>query len=240
MLLTDESDHPPRVVFTVSRDDLYKIQVDRQELDYFIRVLLRTYTGIFSDFVPINEHEIAHLSGYDLDRVRELLKRLWQLRIIRYIPGNRSAMILFLNERLEENNLRISPQSYRIRKEVAQQRLDAMIGYAENRSECRSLLLQRYFGEQADDPCGRCDICRDKRKAARDEEGQGSEQPRGTSLRDRILETLSTGGQSLHEVVAALRGDLPAILDEIRALTAAGLIVQKPDGTIVLRGSASE
>jgi ATP-dependent DNA helicase RecQ len=136
---------------------------------------------------------------------------------------------------LDENNLRISPQSYRIRKEVAQQRLDAMVGYAENRSECRSLVLQRYFGEQTDDPCGRCDICRDKRKAARDEEGQGSEQPPGTSLRDRILETLSTGGQSLHEVVSALRGDLPAILDEIRALTAAGLIVQKPDGTIELR-----
>lgn len=225
MMLTDESDHPPRIVFTVGRDDLYKIQVEREELDYFIKVLLRTYTGVFSDFVAINEHEIAHLTGYTLQRVQELFKRLWQLRIIKYIPGNRSSLIIFLDERLDETNLRISPESYRIRKEVAEGRLKAVIGYAENKTECRSLFLQRYFGEEADEPCGKCDICRQRRKAE-----SGNTVPE--SLRERILESLSAEEKTLHELVSGLQGELAVILEEVRALTDEGLIRQKPDGRL--------
>ena len=225
MMLTDESDHPPRIVFTVSRDDLYKVQVEREELDYFIKVLLRTYTGVFTDFTPVNENEIAHLSGYTVERVQELFKRLWQMRIIKYIPGNRSAMIIFLDERLPDENLRISPQSYRIRKEVAENRIKAMIGYSENTAECRSLFLQRYFGEQATEPCGKCDVCRERKKT----EGVFSASP---GFREKILSTLGEGEKTLHELVAVLHGELPDILDQIRALTGEGLIRQKPDGRI--------
>ena len=226
MMLTDESDHPPRIVFTVSRDDLYRIQVGHEDLDYFIKVILRTYTGVFTDFVPVDESEIAHLSGYTVERVQELFKRLWQMRIIKYIPGNRSAMIVFLDERLPEENLRISPQSYRIRKEVAENRVKAVIGYAENKTECRSLVLQRYFGEQADEPCGKCDICRERRKAESGKIGPNS------TLREQILEHLTAGEMTLHELVAGLQGELSVVLEEVRSLTDEGLIRQKPDGRI--------
>ncbi|MCD8185325.1 MAG: RecQ family ATP-dependent DNA helicase [Rikenellaceae bacterium] len=225
MLLTDESDHPVRVVFTVQRDDLYRIQVGHPDLDFFIKVLLRTYTGIFTDFVAVNEQEIAHLSGYTVERVQELFKRLWQMRIIKYIPGSRSSMIVLLDERLDNENLRISPESYRIRKEVAQNRLKASIAYAENSTECRSLLLQRYFGERAEEPCGQCDICRESRKKM---PGNRSE----TQLRIRILEELEAGEKTLHQLVSALQGELAVVLEEIRMLTAQGSILQRPDGRI--------
>ena len=226
MMLTDESDHPARIMFAVRRDDLYRIQVGHEELDYFIKVLLRVYTGIFTDFVPVNENEIAHLSGYTAERVRELFKRLWQMRIIKYIPGNRSSMIVFLDERLDDTNLRISPESYRIRKEVAQGRLKAVIGYTENTAECRSLVLQRYFGEETDEPCGKCDVCREKRKS------KTSLETSGLSLRAQVLERLSGGEMTLHELVSGMRGELPVVLDEVRRLTGEGLIRQKPDGRL--------
>ena len=232
MMLTDETDHPARVVFTVSRDDLYKVQVQREELDYFIKVLLRTYTGIFNDFVPVNEHEIAHLSGYSLERIQELFKRLWQMRIIKYIPGNRAAMIIFLEERLPADNLRISPESYAIRKEVAQGRLTAMIEYAENTTECRSLVLQRHFGEVATKPCGRCDICLEKRRAATPANQQEPENPSPSPLRTKLLEALGDKEVTLHELVAAVPGELHLILEEIRTLTEEKRIHQRPDGRI--------
>ena len=226
MMLTDESDHPARVVFAVKRDDLYRIQVNHADLDYFIKVLLRTYSGIFTDFVAVDENEIAHLSGYTVERVQELFKRLWQMRIIKYIPGSRSAMIIFLDERLDDANLRISPESYRLRKEVAENRIQAMIGYAENTSDCRSLVLQRYFGEDAIEPCGKCDICRQRRKIEKGDDGLHA------NLRERILEQLEAGEKSLHELVAGLSGDLNEILEEIRTLTEEQQIRQKPDGRI--------
>ena len=94
LILTDETDNPPRIRFIVQRDELYRIRVDRRELDHFITVLLRRYSGLFSDFVPIAEDELAHLTGYTAGRVRELLKKLWQLHIVKYIPGNRSPMLI--------------------------------------------------------------------------------------------------------------------------------------------------
>ena len=84
-------------MFCVSRDDLYRIRVQRDELDHFIRTLLRLYNGVFTEFRQIDEGEIATWSGYTVERVKELLKRLWQLRVIRYVPSNRSP-ILFMNE----------------------------------------------------------------------------------------------------------------------------------------------
>jgi ATP-dependent DNA helicase RecQ len=226
LMLTEESDHPPRAMFTVSRDELYRVQVEREDLDRFIKVLLRTYTGIFSDLVAVNEHRIAHLADCTSEQVHESFKRLWQLRILKYIPGRRASMIVYLDERLPQENLRISPESYRIRKEVAEGRLKAMIDYAANTQQCRSLLLQHYFGDDSAEPCGRCDVCRERERQLRD----GEEPPQ--ALRQVLLGLLAERELTLHELVAAVQGSLPVILEQVRALTAEGRIVQKPDGRI--------
>ena len=81
MTLTDAQENPARVMFCVSRDELYKLRVQRDELDHFIRTLLRLYNGVFTEFRPIDEGELATWSGYTVQRVKELLKRLWQLHV---------------------------------------------------------------------------------------------------------------------------------------------------------------
>ncbi len=95
MVLTDESDRPARVMFRVSRDDLYRLRVERDELDHFLRTIMRMYNGIFTELRPVNESEIADRSGYTVDRVRELFKTLWQLRVISYIPSRRTPLLFF-------------------------------------------------------------------------------------------------------------------------------------------------
>lgn len=100
MTLLDEAANPARILFCVSRDDLYRLRVIRDDLDHIIRVLLRLYEGVFTDFRPIDETEIATWSGYTPEKVHDLLKRLWQLRVIRYIPSNRSPLLYMDEERL--------------------------------------------------------------------------------------------------------------------------------------------
>ena len=217
LMFTDEADHPPRVKFTVSRDDLYKIRIDKQELDYFITVLLRSYTGIFSEFVTVNLNELAYASGYTLDKIGDLFKRLWQLRVLNYIPGSRSSLLIFTEERLPLRDLRISQESYTLRKETAAKRLESMSSYAENRTECRSLVIQRYFGEDTNAQCGKCDVCR-----GRDGRGKNSSH----TIRERVLELLNDEERDLHGLVSQIGGDVNAVLEEIKQLTAEGKIMQ--------------
>lgn len=167
LTLTDTQDHPARVMFCVSRDDLYRLRLRRDELDPIIRTMLRLYNGIFSDFRPIDEGELATWSGYTVERVRELLKRLWQLRVIRYIPSSRSPILYLNEERLPRADLYIAPQTYQRRRELMYERFEGMLAYASNQTECRSVVLQRYFGEEQAEACGICDLCLARKRAAK-------------------------------------------------------------------------
>ncbi len=167
MTLTDAQDNPARVMFCISRDDLYKLRVQRDELDHFIRTLLRLYNGVFTEFRPIDEGELATWSGYTVERVKELLKRLWQLRVIRYIPSNRSPILFMNEERLPREDLYIAPETYRLRQQLMRERFEQMLAYAANEERCRSTVMESYFGAEETRPCGVCDICLARRRAAK-------------------------------------------------------------------------
>ena len=181
MTLTDAQENPARVMFCVSRDELYKLRVQRDELDHFIRTLLRLYNGVFTEFRPIDEGELATWSGYTVQRVKELLKRLWQLRVIRYIPSNRSPILFMNEERLPRADLYIAPETYKRRQELMRERFEQMIAYAANEQECRSAVLERYFGEENPAPCGVCDICLARKRAAKAAAREAGTAP-GTAL----------------------------------------------------------
>ncbi|MDR0693673.1 MAG: RecQ family ATP-dependent DNA helicase [Prevotellaceae bacterium] len=157
--LTDELDNPARIHFTVTRDELYKVQINNEALDRFIRCLLRAYTGIFTNFVPIDELYLAKLMNADTAVINDYLLRLSRMRVIDYIPKKRTPLLLFNEERLDEGNLRISKEHYGDLKKRHEQRIKAMLHYAANTAQCRSRQLLAYFGETAAPPCGRCDVC---------------------------------------------------------------------------------
>ncbi len=156
---TEEINNPSRVHFIVGRDDLYKFQVANESFDGFIKLLLRSYTGMFSEFVTINEETLAKKSALSRDAVYRFLVKLSTLNIIRYIPGKKTALVIFTDERLERKALMISPDNYQHVKDKHIIRLNKMIDYADYNTRCRSVMLLDYFGEESD-RCGICDVCR--------------------------------------------------------------------------------
>jgi len=214
LILTDENDNPPRLTFIVSRDELYRVRIEREELDHILRTVLRLYQGVFSDFVGIDVGEIAQASGYTTDKVAELLKRLWQLRIIKYIPGNRSPLLILLEERLPTEDVVISHQSYKLRKDMAAERLAGIFSYADNETECRSAFIGRYFGEKDAPECGVCDICLERRRHSRD-----------TPLLDeRILALVPPEGMELKRLVALFAGPPSVITAAIESMVEDGFL----------------
>ena len=225
MTLTEEMENPARILFCVSRDELYRIRVGRNELDHIIRTILRLYDGVFTEFRPINEQVIASASGYTIEKVKELLKRMWQIRIIRYIPSNTSP-ILFLNEeRLPTKDLYISPDTYLHRKNLMAERFENMRLYASNESECRSVILQRYFGDDKAVACGSCDICLAERRRNKEQ---------GEQLSGSIISLLREQSMTVRELCREIKTDPERVAAAVDKMKEEGKISTSISGKLII------
>ncbi|MDR2383291.1 MAG: RecQ family ATP-dependent DNA helicase [Prevotellaceae bacterium] len=158
--LTEEINNPSRLFFVINRDDLYKIQIKNPEIDNFIKSVLRMYTGLFNDFVHIDEDYLAKMTSKSRDEVYNMLSLLNKMKIAEYIPQKRSPMLIFHEERLDSNNIRISAENYIWSKNRFTERMNGMLSYSESGTECRSVQLLAYFGEKNAPRCAQCDVCR--------------------------------------------------------------------------------
>jgi len=160
--LTDDLENPSKVYFQVARDDLYKFQVANASFDGFIKLLLRSYTGLFTNYVSIDEKLMAEKAGISSELVYEFLSKLRTQKVIDYIPQKKTPFIIFTKERIDIDRLKITKENYTDRKRDYMQRIDAMIHYASSGHKCRSQLLLQYFGETESVRCGKCDVCMER------------------------------------------------------------------------------
>lgn len=164
--VTDEIDNPTRIMFTVNRDDLYRIQLADSSTDTFVKALMRIYPGLFSHMVSIDEEYIARVTMQSPRVVKLKFLQLSRSGVLKYIPRARSPLICFAGERLTPQNLYLSEKNYEQRKRLFKERLDAMYTYispvsdrSAAQSACRSRRLSAYFGQEQCRPCGICDLC---------------------------------------------------------------------------------
>lgn len=150
---------PAKLMVTVSHEVLYKFQVEHDAYDDFIKILLRSYGGLFDRYVPIHEKTLAAKTRIPIQTIIDLLNRLTHLQILDYQPQKDKPQITFLQERMHTEHVQLSPLIMVKRKQLIRQKLEAMIAYAENATICRSRKLVGYFNEYDADDCGTCDIC---------------------------------------------------------------------------------
>ncbi|WP_321479158.1 ATP-dependent DNA helicase RecQ [uncultured Bacteroides sp.] len=160
---TSEQDNASRLLFTIRRDELYKFQEMGAEADTLIQTILRSYTGVFTDYAYIHEESLAMRSGLTQQEVYELLKMLNKRRILDYIPRKKTPYIIYTRERVELRYLEINRTVYEERKERYQSRIKAMLEYVTSDVACRSRILLHYFGENNAHDCGQCDNCINKK-----------------------------------------------------------------------------
>lgn len=157
--LTDELNRPSLLYFRVNRDDLYSFQVSNANFDAFIKLILRSYSGMFTDYRPINEELIAKRANISIDLVYKYLNALDTQKIIHYLPRKDTPFIVFLKPRVELRHLVISKSNYTERKNRYSEQVEAILNYAESTVKCRSRMLLNYFGEKDSTRCGKCDVC---------------------------------------------------------------------------------
>jgi ATP-dependent DNA helicase RecQ len=164
LILSDGIHAPSRLYMKNDKETLYRFQVEHPDFDPFIKAILRSYTGIFTEFSPINEEELARRTNLPVHKVIEWLKLLDKMQILDYVPSSDQPTITFTEERVSSGDLFLSAENYKDRIRDAKVRLDAVISYTASTHRCRSQQLLEYFGETETKRCGQCDVCLQRNK----------------------------------------------------------------------------
>ena len=184
---TEEQDNQARLMFTVSRGELYKLENNTPDEERIITTLLRNYGGLFSDYHYIDEGFLASQTALQPQQVYQILKGLSQRHILHFIPQKKTPYIRYTQRREDKELLQFPPEIYEERLSQYRQRIAAVIRYATDDRICRSRQLLSYFGETDNRDCGLCDVCLSHRR-----EGLVSE-PRLNTAMEKILQLLSDG-----------------------------------------------
>jgi ATP-dependent DNA helicase RecQ len=169
LILSEGIHYPARIFMKMQGEDLYRFRVENPQFDGFIKLILRSYTGLFSQYVRINEKEIANKADIPIENVYKYLQHLNKLGAIIYVPQKNKPQIILITERLDAGDIYISKENYFHRKKAAEKRLDSVRAYVISRNKCRSQFLLGYFGEKDTKRCGHCDFCIERNKVSLNE-----------------------------------------------------------------------
>ena len=158
---------PSKLTLTMDNRQLYEFQVLNPRFDSFLKLILRMYGGeVFTEFITISETALARAFKIDQSEVVTLLEQLHQRNVIIYEKQKDKPQLTYLTPRHDAPSLPINVAELNRRKELAMRKVQAATLYTEHPTQCRTRLLQAYFGEKPGDRCGICDNCLKKKKAA--------------------------------------------------------------------------
>lgn len=223
---TDEQDNASRILFTIHRDELYKLRETDPETEKLINVILRSYTGLFTDYAYINEDSLAIRSGLTRQRIYEILLMLTRRHILHYIPRKKTPYIIYTRERQEAGRLAITRDIYEERKESYITRIKAMTEYATAEDKCRSRMLLRYFGEKNEHNCGLCDVCLSKHHS-------GMKLGEFQEIENQIREQLETSPLSAATLLNRINGEREKA-ERVLSYLLSEEIIQSNDGILSL------
>jgi len=149
---------PSQMKFIATTEQLYQYQLTHPMMDQFIRLLLRSYPGLFDELVKINENELAKRSGLSVEMVVKNIQDLQKLEFTTYIPKSGVPKVIWLKNRIHERDFKLSPIFYQ-RKKTAADKITAVKNYVLNHEVCRNIQLLKYFDEIQEYRCGKCDVC---------------------------------------------------------------------------------
>jgi len=223
--LTEDFFSLSKLIFIAKRQDLYKYQVENKNIDILIKLILRTYTGVFSTYVSIDEKFLAQNLRTNAEVIYNYLQKLSQAKIINYIPQRKLPFIIYTEERLEEKNIRISYENYELRKENYIKKIDAVLEYASSEKKCRSKILLNYFNQKDVENCGQCDICREKIE-------KNLSQEEFNEIHDNLKLKLSEKGWEINNLISICNYREEKLLRVIKWLTENNKLIYTKENTI--------
>lgn len=212
-----------RVMITCTKNELYDVHVDPVS-DSVLEALLRSYTGLFADYVPISEELLADRLSITVEQVYQSMLTLRRAHALNYIPRSSTPYLYYTTSRELPKHVVLPRGIYEDMRDRMKTRLDAMRDYVFDSSRCRVEIMLRYFGQRDARPCGKCDVCRGKQPS----------QPRDAdTLRNQILYLAGQpGGHTIEYIARQLGCKTADLIAPIREMADEGEIAVSPSGNI--------
>lgn len=218
--LSDGIDSPSQLKMAMSQAELYDYQLRHPEHDVLLKLLLRTYGGLFDHYTSIDEWQLGQRLTLAKDAVKKILVTLSKNGVLEYYPRKERPFISFLSDRVQQ--IDFSPSWVRDNPKREKERLDSMLELV-TKDECREKQILRYFGEQETDNCGRCDWCR---KQLVQKSGKA-----GLAIRDQIKDILVAEPLELEKLIEQTGNyDEEQVLKTVREMLDEKLVERDANG----------
>ncbi len=218
----EEVEAQSRVMILADKNELYELHTTTPCADQVLQALLRIYTGLFADYVFINEDVIAYRTGIDQETIYNSLLEFTRMHILHYVPRKRTPFIYFPTSREEPRYLRFPKAVYEDLRQRMQERVEAVLSYASTGVRCREAALLAYFGELNHGDCGHCDACIERKK-------QSSHT--STDVQEGVLYMTQVKPRTMQELIDTLSFSRDEICDMVSFLVDEGYILHLPDDT---------
>lgn len=205
-----------RVMITANKSELYSVKLDEAGERVF-NMLLRSYTGLFADFVYINESVIARRADVDEQKVYETMLQLSRMHILQYVPRKSTPYLYYTTSRELPKYIDMPRSVYEDQYKRLKERIEAMKRFSFGDDDCRVNVMLRYFGEKPEVPCGKCDVCRSRN---RNRLTKGDKQ----SIKDSIIYMVGNAPRSLDYIVAESRYAEDDVIEAVRALLSSHIL----------------
>ena len=228
----DEDDNTSRVRFIVTRGELYDIDTSRPEDEAVLGTLMRTYGGLFADYVSVDERRIARDAGLSPQETYDTLKRLTYRRILHYVPRRDIPHITYLRPRVDGADVALRPEVYEQLRDLYAARVGAMLRYMEDDTHCRSQQLLAYFGETGAPACDRCDVCVERRRQGHPQTDAPTDDRTAHDLLGAVRRLCADGRPHPLSDLDRCGLNEEAVRRTLARLAAEGLVLLADDGTV--------
>jgi ATP-dependent DNA helicase RecQ len=160
----DSGFEPPKVMMVMKKDDLYNFQIKFSKYEPLLKVLLRSYGGLYEQYSIIKEKDVAFRAKISEHELNSQLDILNKQGVISFLPQTSLPKLIFLQYRINLKFESIRLINYPILKEKALTRINSVVNYVTEKNICRSRLLLSYFNETDFNDCQFCDVCIEKYK----------------------------------------------------------------------------
>lgn len=223
--LSDAIHNPSTLQIIMKSKDLYSFEIGNPKYEPLIHLLLRSYEGIFEQSTRINENNIAVRLKVSAGDVKEQLRLLEGMRVIRYQEQTDLPFISFQKERPSQEDLKIDSTFIKGQKDRYTSKMNAIIDYTTNNSVCRSIQLVSYFGDHTAKPCGKCDVC-----LAHKEKGISAE--KFAQIKLEVIKLIEGGDEALEQLIANASFSKKEIISVVQVLADEGEIQIDQDNAL--------